>query len=96
MKPSIHDDCFDELVQKGLLQDIINLASAMGDSFEVIPTMHGWRMTVKNASHTIQLERKAECLELAVLDMDRRKEYTTDSEGVVGAAIDLMKATAHG
>ena len=89
------DECFDTLVQKGLLQDIINLATALEAKFEVVATPKGWRMTVANKSHTLQLEKTIESLELAVLDLQRTKQYPCDAESTVGAAIDLMKAVAH-
>lgn len=88
------DDCFDELVQKGLIQDIVNLSAALGAKLEVLPTMNGWRMTVQNNGRTVQLERRSDHLELSLLELERKKQYPCDAENVVGAAIDLMKASA--
>ena len=80
MNYGIQDDFFDELVQKGLLQDIINLSTTLGATLEVLSTSKGWLLTVRNNGSTVQLERKSDSLVLSLLDQKRSKEYPCDAD----------------
>ena len=91
MPYDIQDEYFAELIKRGLIQDIANLTTYRSGEMEVRATPEGWHMTVSTAERAVRLERKTSCLELSVKDTIYTREYPCDIEGVVGAAIDLMK-----